>query len=518
MTVVMTVDLPRLEDLPELRGARVLLRADFNVPLRDGRVEDDLRITTVLPTLQWLREQGAAVVACGHLGRPKGSAGPDSTRWRRSRPGSASCSAARSRSRRRWSGRPRRRWRRASSPGDVMLLENLRFEPGETDERSRRFAVSLCEPVDAYVNEAFGASHRAHASIVGPPPILPSAGGRLLFREVEVLSGLLARPAPAVRRRARRREGQRQARRDRRAARALRDDPHRRGDGVHVPGRPGLLGRRLARGAGLGRDCDGSARDRSGQGAGRRRDRAGDRRGRRGPDRRRRRHPGRLEGSRHRARDRGRSSPTSIGGAATVLWNGPMGVFELDAVRGRHPHDRRGGRRLSRVHRDRWRRQRGGDPPVRARRPRRPRQHRRRRVARAHRAGRPPRSRRAAHRKEGTDDRTASRSSRATGRCTTITSPRSSTRRSSRTCSTEKDYERVDVVLCPPFTDLRSVQTTLESDRIPIALGAQNCHWEKEGAFTGEVSTADARQAQRELRDRRALGAARAVRRDRRRS
>jgi phosphoglycerate kinase len=78
-------------------------------------------------------------------------------------------------------------------PGDVLMLENLRFEPGET-ANDPAFAVSLCAPADAYVNEAFGASHRAHASIVGPPPILPSAGGRLLFREVEVLSGLLGEP------------------------------------------------------------------------------------------------------------------------------------------------------------------------------------------------------------------------------------------------------------------------------------------------------------------------------------
>ncbi len=77
--------------------------------------------------------------------------------------------------------------------GDVMLLENLRFEPGETDN-SPALSVGLCQMVDAYVNEAFGASHRAHASIVGPPAILPSAGGRLLFREVEVLSALLHDP------------------------------------------------------------------------------------------------------------------------------------------------------------------------------------------------------------------------------------------------------------------------------------------------------------------------------------
>jgi phosphoglycerate kinase len=188
----MAVDLPRLEDLPKLRGRRVLLRADFNVPLRDGRVEDDLRIATVLPTLEWLHEHGAAVVACGHLGRPKGkvdpqfSMAPVATRLGELLGrevalapqviGATAASMAES-----------------LGPGDVMMLENLRFEPGET-ENDPAFAVSLTELADVYVNEAFGASHRAHASIVGPPPVLPSAGGRLLFREVEVLSALLGEP------------------------------------------------------------------------------------------------------------------------------------------------------------------------------------------------------------------------------------------------------------------------------------------------------------------------------------
>ncbi len=188
----MAVDLPRLEDLPRLRRKTVLLRADFNVPLREGRVEDDLRIATVLPTLQWLHEQGAAVVACGHLGRPKGKVNPEYSmspvatrlgellgREVALAPqviGATAASMAES-----------------LGPGDVMMLENLRFEPGET-ENDPAFAVSLTELADVYVNEAFGASHRAHASIVGPPPILPCAGGRLLFREVEVLSALIGEP------------------------------------------------------------------------------------------------------------------------------------------------------------------------------------------------------------------------------------------------------------------------------------------------------------------------------------
>ncbi len=188
----MTVDLPRLEDLDKLRGARVLLRADFNVPLRDGQIEDDLRITTVLPTLQWLREQGAAVVACGHLGRPKGAPDPQYSMA----PVAARLGELLGRTVElapRVIGATPAEMAASLEPGQVMMLENLRFVPGET-ENDPAFAVNLCMPCDAYVNEAFGASHRAHASIVGPPPILPSAGGRLLFREVEVLSGLLHEP------------------------------------------------------------------------------------------------------------------------------------------------------------------------------------------------------------------------------------------------------------------------------------------------------------------------------------
>jgi len=192
--------LPRLDDLRIRRGTRVLMRADFNVPLRDGAVADDLRITTVLPTLEWLRGQKASVVACGHLGRPKGTVDPQF---------SMAPVAARL-------GEllgvdvalgapevvgPKVHPVAASlAPGEVLLLENLRFDPGET-ENDPAFATNLCELADVYVNDAFGASHRAHASIVGPPRLLPSAGGRLLLREVDMLSRLLdgaARPVVAV--------------------------------------------------------------------------------------------------------------------------------------------------------------------------------------------------------------------------------------------------------------------------------------------------------------------------------
>jgi phosphoglycerate kinase len=162
------VSLPRLEDLGDLRGRRVLVRADFNVPLEDGRITDDLRIRAALPTLQWLSEQGAAVTACSHLGRPKGEPDP------------------------RYSMAPVRERLAELAPG-VELMENLRFDPGETSN-DPAFVARLVEGHDAYVNDAFGASHRAHASVVGPPAHLPSAAGRLLAREVDVLLGLREQP------------------------------------------------------------------------------------------------------------------------------------------------------------------------------------------------------------------------------------------------------------------------------------------------------------------------------------
>ena len=159
---------PTLEDLPPLQGKRVLLRADFNVPLQDGVITDDLRIRSALPTIQWLQQQGATVVACSHLGRPKGEPNP------------------------KYSMEPVRKRLAEVAPG-VELLENLRFHPGE-EGNDPAFVATLVEGMDAYVDDAFGAAHRAHASIVGPPRTLPSAAGRLLAKEVEVLGGLRSDP------------------------------------------------------------------------------------------------------------------------------------------------------------------------------------------------------------------------------------------------------------------------------------------------------------------------------------
>ncbi len=159
---------PALEDLGDLDGKSVLLRADFNVPIADGEITDDLRIRAALPTMRWLIGAGAKVTACTHLGRPKGAPDPA------------------------YSVEPVRD-RLAELVPEVELLDNLRFDPGETSNDAA-FVQKLIEGQDAYVNDAFGASHRAHASIVGPPKFLPSAAGRLLHKEVEVLNGMRENP------------------------------------------------------------------------------------------------------------------------------------------------------------------------------------------------------------------------------------------------------------------------------------------------------------------------------------
>jgi phosphoglycerate kinase len=187
-----TQPVPQLEDLPPVAGKTVLLRADFNVPLRDGQIDDDMRITAALPTIEWLRAHGAKVVACSHLGRPKGkvdpaqSLAPVAKRLGEllNRHVTLSPEVV---------GPQSTKLVGELEPGDVMLLENLRFEPGE-EKNDPEFAKQLSALGDLYVDDAFGAAHRAHASIVGPPAVLPSAAGRLLAREVDVLGGLLNAP------------------------------------------------------------------------------------------------------------------------------------------------------------------------------------------------------------------------------------------------------------------------------------------------------------------------------------
>jgi len=164
---------PTLEDLGDVKGKTVLVRTDFNVPMSgedDARViTDDFRIRAALPTINYLVERGAKVICASHLGRPKGA--PIA----------------------KYSMNPVRQRLHELAPG-VELLENLRFNPGE-ESNDPQFVRQLIEGIDMYVDDAFGAAHREHASIVGPPKTLPSAAGRLLQREVEILGGMREKPS-----------------------------------------------------------------------------------------------------------------------------------------------------------------------------------------------------------------------------------------------------------------------------------------------------------------------------------
>ena len=160
--------IPTLDDLGEVNGRRVLVRTDFNVPIDNGVITDDFRIRAALPTIEWLTGRGAHVVCASHLGRPKGQPNP------------------------KYSMEPVRQ-RLAELATGVELLENLRFHPGE-EGNDPQFVASLVDGMDAYVDDAFGACHRAHASIVGPPRTLPSAMGLLMQKEVDVLLGLRNNP------------------------------------------------------------------------------------------------------------------------------------------------------------------------------------------------------------------------------------------------------------------------------------------------------------------------------------
>jgi len=176
----------------DVAGKRVLVRVDFNVPLDGGRVADDTRIRAALPTIESLRERGASLILVSHLGRPQGkvdpalSMAPVGERL-------AELLDAPVRQAPAVVGEDVKTMAEGLSPGDVLLLENVRYEPGET-ENDPALAAGLAELANLFVNDAFGTAHRAHASTAGVAGLLPGYAGLLLEREVTELTRVVEDP------------------------------------------------------------------------------------------------------------------------------------------------------------------------------------------------------------------------------------------------------------------------------------------------------------------------------------
>lgn len=176
----------------DVRGKRVLVRVDYNVPLKEGKVSDDTRIRAAMPTLHYLLDHGAAVILCSHLGRPKGGPDPkyslrpvaDHLSGLLGAPvafaedciGPAAEAAA-----------------AALQPGQVLLLENTRFHP-EEEKNDLEMAKKMAALADLYVNDAFGSAHRAHASTEGVARFLPAVAGFLMEKEIRYLGQAIADP------------------------------------------------------------------------------------------------------------------------------------------------------------------------------------------------------------------------------------------------------------------------------------------------------------------------------------
>ncbi|MEB3195606.1 MAG: phosphoglycerate kinase [Candidatus Sericytochromatia bacterium] len=175
----------------DLRGKRVLVREDLNVPLDGERITDDTRIRAAVPTLQALREKGARVIVVSHLGRPKGVT--EALRLDTVAARLAECLGTPVLKAADTIGPDAQAKVAASQPGDVILLENVRFHP-EEEKNDPAFARALADLADFYVNDAFGTAHRAHASTAGVAAHLPAAAGLLMQKEIEIMGQALSAP------------------------------------------------------------------------------------------------------------------------------------------------------------------------------------------------------------------------------------------------------------------------------------------------------------------------------------
>src|SRR5919112_4010281 len=181
-------------DAIDLHNKRVIVRVDFNVPLDDAhQITDDTRIRSALPTINHSVDEGAKVILCSHLGRPKGKPDPDfslapvAKRLQRLLGKEVTFAPD-------CIGPTVEALVDKMKPGDVLLLENLRFHPGE-ESNDEQFSKALASLADVYINDAFGTAHRSHASTVGIAKFVPASGaGYLMKKEIEYLEGAIANP------------------------------------------------------------------------------------------------------------------------------------------------------------------------------------------------------------------------------------------------------------------------------------------------------------------------------------
>ena len=349
-----------VRDLEVAQGERVLARVDFNVPLEGGRVADDARIRAALPTIELLLDRGARLILCSHLGRPKGrdpetSLAPVSERL-------GELIGAPVHQAPEVIGPEVRRGAERLDPGSVLVLENTRWERGRDGERSGAGGGAGRRSREAYVNDAFGAAHRAHASTAGVTEQLrPAVAGLLLEREVTTLRSIVEapeRPLAVVLGGAK--VSDKIALIDT-LPRHRRHAADRRRDVLQLLPRPGNADGRLAgRGGGSGAGAAGARQGRVVALPPAAADRP--RAGRQLRRRRRAARAGRARTCRTAgwastsARARPRPTPRRSTRAGTVFWNGPMGAFELEPFAGGHP--RRGRGRGARAGHDGGRRRR----------------------------------------------------------------------------------------------------------------------------------------------------------------